>query len=85
MGNVFYYQTTDANLLARATNEIQSAFPTSSNLPIKNLFIATWNNVGYNFRNRDKVKININENKKSKYTVMQYITYFHPMYIYHKL
>jgi len=53
IGNVFYHQTTDANLLARATYEIQSAFPTSSNLPIKNLFIATWNNVGYEFRNRD--------------------------------
>jgi len=56
MGNIFYRQTNDTILLARATNEIQSAFPTSSNLPIKNLFIATWHDVGYNFRHNDKVK-----------------------------
>lgn len=54
-GNIFYRQTTEPSLLARATEEIKSSFPTSSNAPIKNLFIATWDAVGYLFRKSDKV------------------------------
>ena len=54
-GNVFYRQTADPNLLARATNEIQSAFPTSSNKAIETLLIVTWDNVGYYFQHTDKV------------------------------
>ena len=41
-GNIFYRQTTNASLLARATNEIRTAFPTSESVVITSLFIATW-------------------------------------------
>ena len=54
-GNVFYRQTTDPNLLARATDEIKSAFPTSSNTTIRNLLIVTWDTVGYYSQHTDKV------------------------------
>ena len=54
-GNVFYRQTTDPNLLARATNEIKSAFRTSSNTTITNLLIVTWDAVGYYSQHTDKV------------------------------
>ena len=54
-GNVYYRQTTDPILLARATSEIRTAFPESSNVTIINLLIATWNRVGYYLRNTDKV------------------------------
>ena len=54
-GRVFYRQTSDPSLLARATSEIRTAFPESSNVTIINLLIATWNRVGYYFRNTDKV------------------------------
>ena len=54
-GNVFYRQTTDPTLLARATNQIKSAFSTSSSAAIKNLLIATWDSVGYYYNHTDKV------------------------------
>ena len=51
IGQVFYRQTTDPNLLARATSEIREFFPDSQNVTMQNLLIATWDNVGYyNFR-----------------------------------
>ena len=45
-GNVFYRQTRDPTLLARATNETQAAFPTSENVIVINLLIVTWDAVG---------------------------------------
>ena len=54
-GQVFYRQTNDPSLLARATSEIRAAFNDSQNVTIRNLLIATWNRVGYYFRNADKV------------------------------
>ena len=54
-GDIFYRQSTDSSLLARASREIQSAFPSSQNVTITNLLIATWDEVGYYFRNDDKV------------------------------
>ena len=56
-GEVYYRQTNDSVLLARATNEIQTAFPMSLNVEITNLFIVTWNAVGYYYRHTDKVRI----------------------------
>ncbi|XP_065894659.1 sushi, nidogen and EGF-like domain-containing protein 1 [Dysidea avara] len=53
-GNVFYRQTTDPSLLARATSEIRAAFPRSINVTITNLVIATWDAVGYFSLNIDK-------------------------------
>ena len=52
---MYYRQTNDSDLLARATNEIQTAFPMLQYLEITNLFIATWDSVGYYSGNIDKV------------------------------
>ena len=46
-GQIFYRQSTDPILLTRASREIQKAFPSSQNIMIKNLFIATWVDVEY--------------------------------------
>ena len=54
-GRIYYRQTSDTNLLARATNEIRQRFPMSQNTTITNLLIATWSEVGYYYRNSDKV------------------------------
>jgi len=54
-GDIYYRQTTDPSLLARATSEIRAAFPRALNNTISNLLIATWHRVGYYFRNDDKV------------------------------
>lgn len=54
-GKIFYRQTAEPILLARATREIHEAFPTSQNVTIKNLFIVTWDAVGYYSMRRDKV------------------------------
>ena len=56
-GNIYYRQTTDPSLLARATSEIRAAFPMSQNSTITNIFIATWDSVGYYYRNTDKVSV----------------------------
>ena len=56
-GNVYYRQTNDPNLLARATNEIKSVFLTSSNITVINLLIVTWDAVGYYSQHTDKVFI----------------------------
>ena len=55
-GEIFYRQTTDLNLLARATSEIRAAFPESRNVTIHNLLIATWYRVGYYYQSSDKVR-----------------------------
>ena len=58
-GRIFYRQSTDPSLLARASHEVQAAFPDSHSITLTNLFIATWDAVGYFSRRVDKVKINI--------------------------
>jgi len=55
-GQVFYRQTTDPSLLARATSELKLAFPGSRIVTIQNLLIATWYRVGYYHENFDKVR-----------------------------
>ena len=54
-GNVYYRQTTDPSLLARASSEIRAAYPVSQSLIITTLFIATWDGVGYYNQHTDKV------------------------------
>ena len=54
-GEIYYRQTTNSTLLARAAKEIKAAFSTSQNVNITNLFIVTWNAVGYYSRGTDKV------------------------------
>ena len=58
-GNIYYRQTTDPSLLARATSEIRAAFPNSQSVTIRNLLVATWDGVGYYSRRSDKVLNNI--------------------------
>ena len=55
IGQIYYRQTNNSALLARATNEIQMAFPTSQNVNVTNLFIITWDSVGYYNSGTDKV------------------------------
>ena len=54
-GQILYRQTTDPSLLARASREIQAAYPLSQNITITNLFIVTWDAVGYYYYGIDKV------------------------------
>ena len=54
-GQIFYRQTTDPSLLARASSEIKAAYPLSQNIAITNLFIVTWDAVGYYYYEIDKV------------------------------
>ena len=54
-GQVYYRQTNDTVLLARANNEIQAAFAMSENVNITNLLIVTWDAVGYYSGRTDKV------------------------------
>ena len=54
-GDIYYRQTTDPSLLARATSEIRAAIPTSQNVTITDLLIATWDRVGYAYRQTNKV------------------------------
>ena len=48
-GNIFYRQTTDTNLLARARNQLQELFPSAGNFTPTYLFIATWDRVVQRF------------------------------------
>jgi len=54
-GNIYYRQTTNPELLDRATREISDAFPVSEEFSITSLFIATWDAVGYYYQGTDKV------------------------------
>ena len=54
-GQIFFRQTTDPSLLARALSEIKAAYPLSQNIAITNLFIVTWDAVGYYNNEIDKV------------------------------
>ena len=56
-GEVFYRQTKNPVLLARATNEIQTAFRLSQNVIVTNLVIVTWDAVGYHNFGKDKVRL----------------------------
>ena len=57
-GDIYYRQTNDPSLLARASREIQSALSLNHSIEIINLLIATWETVGYYYDNYDKVCCN---------------------------
>ena len=57
-GQIFYRQSTDPDLLARASREIKTALSLTYDIEIKHLLIATWDAVGYYYRNIDKVCFN---------------------------
>ena len=54
-GDIYYRQTSDLDLLDRATREINNAFSVSEEFSITSLFIATWDAVGYYPQGTDKV------------------------------
>ena len=54
-GRILYRQTYNSALLARATDEIRAAFPTSQNVNVTSLLIVTWDAVGYYDGHTDKV------------------------------
>ena len=54
IGQILYRQTYNSALLARATDEIRAAFPTSQNVTVTSLLIVTWDAVGY-YHSTDKV------------------------------
>ena len=55
IGQIFYRQSTDPSLLARASREIQSALSLTHEVELKSLLITTWDIVGYYSGNSDKV------------------------------
>ena len=57
-GDIYYRQTNDPSLLARASREIQTALSLNHSLEIIHLLIATWVTVGYYHENYDKVCCN---------------------------
>ena len=54
---MFYRESTDPSLLARASREIQTGLSLTETIEIKSLLIATWSAVGYYFNRTDKVCI----------------------------
>ena len=58
-GRIFYRQTNNPVLLAKATNQIREAFPSFQNVIVTNLVIVTWDAVGYYNRGTDKVGLSI--------------------------
>ena len=58
IGEIYYRQTTNSVLLARATNEVNTLFPNQQSTNITNLFIVTWDTVGYYPHGIDRVRSN---------------------------
>ena len=54
-GEVFYRQSTNSSLLARASREIENELALTQSIEIEHLLIVTWNAVGYYYRGSDKV------------------------------
>ena len=86
VGQIFYRPSTDPTLLARASQELQAAFPRSQNLAIRALLIATWVDVGYFSQSGDKVRkyvrtytvdVHMMLVRKFSYHMCIYIIYVH--------
>ena len=71
-GEIFYRQSTDPSLLARASLEITNALSINHTIEIKHLLIATWNAVGYYYSNTDKVGYEYNY---IMYCIHSYVAY----------
>ena len=56
-GEIYYRQTKNPTLLARATEHIKANFPLSQNVIITNLLIVTWDAVGYYSLGTNKVTL----------------------------
>ena len=55
IGQVFYRETTDPNLLLEVLSNVQDVFPDLAPVSLTSLFIATWFYVGYFDNNVDRV------------------------------
>ena len=64
-GKIFYRQSTNATLLARAGNKIQAALSLTRPIEIKHLLIVTWDAVDYYGSSQYTVKV----------TTLSYIQY----------
>ena len=56
-GEIFYRSSTDPILLRRAQTELKSAFREAVQFLPSELFIATWNQVGYYEERKSKVSV----------------------------
>ena len=56
-GQIYYRQTKNPTLLARATKQMQKTLCFSQNLIVTSLFIVTWDAVGYFNKHTDKVRL----------------------------
>ena len=59
IGEVFYRQTNESSCITNVATIIREVFEDAVGFTPFTVFIATWNNVGYYNRNRDKVSRNI--------------------------
>ncbi len=66
-GTVWYRQSAEPALLARATDEIQTAFIGQEKFSPNLLFVATWDHVGYYAEKTDKVEIK----RQSAYSISE--------------
>lgn len=55
-GDIWYRETTDANILTRANEDVLIAFPHYENYQSKSVFIVTWDGVGYYDNHTDRVR-----------------------------
>ena len=56
-GEVFYRQTNESSCITNVTTKIRAVFEDAVGFTPFTLFIATWNNVGYYNRNKNRVSI----------------------------
>lgn len=54
IGNVFYRETQDAYIIAKASEDMQSFFSNHHEFRPSSVFIATWTDVGYHPKGSDK-------------------------------
>ena len=68
-GEVFYRQTNESSCITNVTNILREVFEDAVGFTPFTLFIATWNNVGYYNRNRDRVsKILLKQGQQTQQT-----------------
>ena len=59
-GQVWHHQSRNETTLKRAAREIKVAYPqVPDDFKVTNLFIATWKEVGYYNKNKDKVSVHV--------------------------
>jgi len=86
IGRIYYRQTNNPALLVRTTNEIQRVFPMSQDVNVTNLFIVTWDVVGYYDSHTDKVRsCNLIYTYRKYVTMLNFTTVMQKEYKIYKL